>query len=300
MRADQIDELKRALYADPTLTAEDREAAERQLEAMRPPRPSFATLAGMAARTVAGGLCTVEAPPDGPPPRSWPPTRLRRAVHGSFRPFMRKRECVFVGKERWAPHDKDAKGRIKAKIEAHTVATEPGRAWGAIPPKVRVVAEYLLDCVNPKDGRCFPSYKRIAAEVRRRTGGSCSVGTAVRAVKALVKIGVLEPFNRIKTIFEDVEDFFGGGKRERCVRTSNGYRFVDPDPDPEPAPQGAPAAQPVGKPVNCSNVDLRQRTFFQGRVSSLSCSFGPSTVENALATALRNALETVTGPQPAT
>src|SRR5208282_3600748 len=112
-------------------------------------------------------------------------------------------------------------------------ATEPGRAWGEITPKILEAAKYILDCVNHKDGRCFPSFKKIAAEVRKRTG-SCCIGTAQRAVEALVAIGVVEAFNRIKTILEDVADFFGGGKRERVVRTSNGYRFIDPDPEPEP------------------------------------------------------------------
>jgi hypothetical protein len=274
MRTAQIDQLKRVLYADPTLTDGEREAAELALEAMRPQAPRSAVQGHRAAEGV-----------DRPPTRSWPLPRRPSPILGSFRPFMRKRAVPIVpaGKERWAVHDRDAKRRIMAKIEAHTIATEPGRAWGDVTPKILMAARYLLDCVNTKDGRCFPSYKRIAEHVRRETG-SCSIGTAMRAARALVKIGVLEWFNRCKTILEDVADFFGGAKRERVVRTSNGYRFIDPDPEPQEA---------VEKPANSSNADLRQGTLFPRKDSSFSFVFEPLTDQKA-------PMLWRSGPQPAT
>jgi hypothetical protein len=287
LRDTQIDDLKRALYADPTLSPEDREAAELALEAMRRPQPT---------RSLADALRAYEAT-DEPPKRPWPPTRPRSAVLGSFRSFMSKRArpIVRAGYERWAPHDTDAKRRIKTKIEAHTEATEPGKAWGRVTPKIRRVAMCLLDRVNSKDGRCFPSLETIASDVRERFGGTCSIGTVKRALEALVAIGVLEPwFNRIKTIFEEVADFFGGGKRKRVVRTSNGYRFVDPDP--EPAPQGAPAAQPVDKPVSCSNADLRQGTLFPRKKDS---SLAPAALSKAVSHLGEAALTLFDTPQTA-
>jgi len=71
-------------------------------------------------------------------------------------------------------------------------------------------------------GRCFPSYEKIAAAAK------CARSSGAVAIKELEDAGLLTWINRIARIRRQVEGLFGPTTELQVVRTSNGYRFVDP------------------------------------------------------------------------
>jgi hypothetical protein len=78
---------------------------------------------------------------------------------------------------------------------------------------------------NSRDGRCFPSYERVAAKAE------CARSTVAEALKALEWAGVLSWQHRITRIQVRERDLFGQwAGRWRVIRTSNAYVFSDPKP----------------------------------------------------------------------
>jgi hypothetical protein len=112
------------------------------------------------------------------------------------------------------------------------LARQPGQHWGEISAKHLEVFRVLLwEFHNAKTGLCFPSYQTIADKVP----GGCARSTVALALVALEKAGLLTWVNRIKRVYERVSNMFGEGvhgQRSRVMRTSNGYRFIEP-PDVE-------------------------------------------------------------------
>jgi Helix-turn-helix domain len=102
--------------------------------------------------------------------------------------------------------------------------TEPGKHYGQITAKALAILTALLwDFHNATDGRCFPSYAKIAEKA------DCAVSTVAEGIKALEGAGLMTWDNRIKRVRERGTDLFGpNGWRWRVVRTSNAYKFNDP------------------------------------------------------------------------
>lgn len=136
-----------------------------------------------------------------------------------------RRERVF-GDGRCVPLDRNAKIRIMTLARALSRRTEAGKHYGLVTAKFVAVLEALVfGFHNCRDGRCFPSYERIAD----RAG--CARSTVYEAIRALERAGLLTWVNRITRIREWGPDLFGRARnRWRVVRTSNAYAFVDPKP----------------------------------------------------------------------
>ena len=128
------------------------------------------------------------------------------------------------GEGRLVPLDRNAKVRIQTLARALMRRTEPGKHYGVLTAKFVMVLDALLwSFHNAASGRCFPSYERIAGKA------DCDRSTVYNAINALERAGILTWVHRIKRIREWGADLFGKARnRERVVRTSNQYAFVDP------------------------------------------------------------------------
>jgi hypothetical protein len=137
----------------------------------------------------------------------------------------RRREKVF-GPASGAPLDRNAKIRIETYARAWTARhRSPGQHKG---PLTRATMEVLRSLLwgfhNSQDGRCFPSYKSIAAKAE------CCVDTVYQAIRALEGAGVMTWVNRLVRIQTRELDIFGEmAWRSRLIRTSNAYSFRDPE-----------------------------------------------------------------------
>ena len=137
-----------------------------------------------------------------------------------------RREKVF-GPGRAVPLDRNAKARILAYARAWSARNrQPRQHRGPITRAFLEVLEALLwGFHNSRDGRCYPSYEKIAAKAE------CNRDTVYEALKVLEAAGVLTWQNRITRIRERCSDLFGRyGWRWRVIRTSNAYVFSDPKP----------------------------------------------------------------------
>jgi hypothetical protein len=86
-----------------------------------------------------------------------------------------------------------------------------------------VLRALLYSFHNGRDGRCFPSYERIAATA------NCCRSTVYEAIRVLESAGVLTWVNRLTKIRVPERDLFGRiASRWQVIRTSNAYRFLDP------------------------------------------------------------------------
>jgi hypothetical protein len=144
---------------------------------------------------------------------------------------MPQREKVF-GAAAGVPLDRNAKARIMMYVRAYNARMREGRQHTG--PVTRafmdVLRALLYSFHNAKDGRCFPSYERIAE------AASCCRSTVYEAIWALERAGVLTWVNRLTKIRVPERDLFGRvATRWQVIRTSNSYRFLDPK-------GGAPAA----------------------------------------------------------
>jgi hypothetical protein len=137
----------------------------------------------------------------------------------------RHREKVF-GYGRPVPLDREAKNRIMVRAKALMKPVEKGKHWGAITAKALEVLKALLWTFhNVVTGKCFPSYEKIAE------AAGVARSTVAEAIKMLEAAGLLTWVNRLAHIWEPVLDMFGQWTtRRRMIRTSNGYRFIDPHP----------------------------------------------------------------------
>jgi helix-turn-helix protein len=135
-----------------------------------------------------------------------------------------RREKVF-GPGRCVPLDRNAKVRIAAYARAWSARNRrPGQHKGPITRAFLEVLQALLwSFHNSRDGRCFPSYERIADQAR------CARSTVAEALKVLEWAGVLTWQNRITRAVVRQRDLFGRwSNRWTVIRTSNAYAFRDP------------------------------------------------------------------------
>ena len=139
------------------------------------------------------------------------------------------REKVF-GQGRAIPLDRNAKARVWTYATAYTARhRQRGQHRGPLTRAYLDVLKALLwGFHNQHTGRCFPSYERIAeaAQVDR--------ATVARAIAALEAAGVMTWENRL--IRQQITEAGLLGPQRRIVprRTSNAYRFSDPQPAARP------------------------------------------------------------------
>jgi hypothetical protein len=146
-------------------------------------------------------------------------------ANAKIAPHVRPRREKVFGEGRPRALDRNAKVRIMTRARALKVKTKKGKHYGALTAKDCDVLEALLWLFhNCKTGLCFPSYESIAAKAK------CSRSHVGAAIKRLEAAGLVSWVNRLKRVREAGADVFGGhGVRVRVFRTSNGYRFNDPE-----------------------------------------------------------------------
>jgi hypothetical protein len=136
-----------------------------------------------------------------------------------------RREKIF-GPAPSHPLDGNAKARLWAAAAAYNSANrQPGQHWGPLTRTTMDVLKTLLWRFHGADGggRCFPSYERIAAAAK------CCRDSVCVAIAALEEAGLLTWVHRITRIRRREQDLFGHwGSVWHVIRTSNGYRFLDP------------------------------------------------------------------------
>jgi hypothetical protein len=121
------------------------------------------------------------------------------------------------------PLDRNAKARIKCRMQVLMKRTEPHKHYGPLTAKAYAVGKALLyDFHNSRNGRCFPGYEAIAA------AANCHRSSVAEFIAALEDNEILTWDNRIKHVWEEEFGLFGKRLRKRVVRTSNEYRFIDP------------------------------------------------------------------------
>ena len=141
-------------------------------------------------------------------------------------PLKRRREKVF-GRPRGLALDRNAKVRIMAFAKAYNARhRQPGQHRGPLTrATLEVLAALLWGFHNSKSGDCFPSYETIAAKAE------CCRDTVYQAIKALELAGILSWVHRLVRVkFRETDPFGQIVSRERVIRTSNAYRFRDPQP----------------------------------------------------------------------
>ena len=122
--------------------------------------------------------------------------------------------------------DGNAKARVWAAAAAYNSANrQKHQHQGPLTWATLRVLRALLWRFHGADGggRCFPSYERIA------TTAKCARSTVALAVRALEEAELLTWVNRLTKIRRREQDLFGHWRSEwQVLRTSNGYRLVDP------------------------------------------------------------------------
>src|SRR6516165_7372856 len=122
--------------------------------------------------------------------------------------------------------DPNAKARVWATAAAYNTANrQPRQHQGPLTWASLRVLRALLWRFHGADGggRCFPSYERIAAVAK------CARSSVAVALRELEASGLLTWVHRIARIRRQERDLFGRLVSVlQVVRTSNGYRFVDP------------------------------------------------------------------------
>jgi hypothetical protein len=143
----------------------------------------------------------------------------------------KRREKMF-GDGRLLPLDGNQKARIMVLARALMRRDGEGKHYGVLTAKfVAVLGALLWGFHNSRDGRCYPSYERIAEKA------DCARATVYSAINALEAAGIITWVNRIARIRDWGPDLFGRAKnRWRVIRTSNAYTFVDPQK--ESCPEG--------------------------------------------------------------
>ena len=141
-----------------------------------------------------------------------------------------KREKIF-GDAPNHPLDRNGKARLWAAASAYNAASrQPRQHQGPLTWATLRVLRVLLWRFHGADGggRCFPSYEKIA------TSAECCRDSVCVALKALEDAGLLTWVHRLTRIRRREQDLFGHlGSVWQVIRTSNGYRFLDPlDRDP--------------------------------------------------------------------
>ena len=127
--------------------------------------------------------------------------------------------------------DPNAKARLWAAASAYNAASrQPRQHQGPLTWATLRVLRVLLWRFHGADGagRCFPSYEKIA------TAAKCCRDSVCVALKALEDAGLLTLVHRLTKVRRRGQDLFGHwGSVWQVIRTSNGYRLLDPlDRDP--------------------------------------------------------------------
>jgi hypothetical protein len=169
--------------------------------------------------------------------------------------------------------DGNAKARVWAAAGAYNSANRrPGQHQGPLTWATLRVLRALLWRFHGADGggRCFPSYGRIAAAAK------CHRDTVCVAIKALEDAGLLTWVNRIARIRRRERDLLGQlVSLWQVIRTSNGYRFVDPLAR-EPGRGGYKSENPAGpqnrylrlEGARLDGARVTQKVALQGEPSS--------------------------------
>jgi hypothetical protein len=147
--------------------------------------------------------------------------------------------------------DRNAKARIMVYVRAYNARMkQDGQHTGPITRAFMDVLRALLYAFhNSKDGRCFPSYERIAASA------DCCRATVYEAIRALETAGVLTWVNRLTKIRVPERDLFGQiVSRWQVIRTSNAYRFHDPQSAMQ-VPAGRESENPP-RPINQESLSF--------------------------------------------
>lgn len=154
--------------------------------------------------------------------------------------FARKRERYFGEAEGTAGMDGNAKVRLVAYAHGwNALHRRPGQHNGPLTKSFMDVLDALLwGFCHGKRGRCFPSYKAIAA--RARVGRS----TVAAAVRMLELAGVLTWDHRLRRQGAEVR------------RTSNAYRFYTPGALPA---AGAGEAESRNRPTPVPSLFSKKR-----------------------------------------
>ena len=178
-------------------------------------------------------------------------TRIHEKVFGSGRPVSL---------------DRNAKARIVHLARALMRRTEQGKHYGQITAKAFAVLQALLwGFHNAKSGLCFPSYEKIAE------AAGCARSTVYEAIKALEDAGLLTWVNRLCRVREWAPGGLPGvgATRSRVLRTSNGYRFSDPQSSKSDFPSGT-TFQDIGS-LSCgpSRPSPRAQGAFEGASARL-------------------------------
>jgi hypothetical protein len=194
------------------------------------------------------------------------PGAAKRSPRSPARRPRRYREKVF-GDGRPLPLDRNAKARIMTLAKALMHPTEAGKHWGLVTAKAFEVLKALLwGFHNTRSGRCYPSYEAIAA------AAGVARSTVAEAIKALEAAGLLTWVNRLTRIWESELDIFGQWTaRRRMIRTSNGYRFIDPRPSKSEFPSGT------------INQDISREPLLSNGISQIQPQAASSSLNNALA-----------------
>jgi hypothetical protein len=143
--------------------------------------------------------------------------------------------------------DPNAKARVWASAAAYNNANrQPRQHWGPLTRVSLSVLRALLWRFHGADGggRCFPSYERIAQAAK------CHRDSVCVALKALEDAGLLTWVHRLTKIRRREQDLFGHwGSVWQVIRTSNGYRFLDPL-EREPGRRGWCKSENPARPQN--------------------------------------------------
>jgi hypothetical protein len=129
------------------------------------------------------------------------------------KPLRPRRRKVFSD-GRQTPIDRNDRARVLLLADA-------ARRRGEITHSAVAILRALLHrFANLKDGRCFPSYERIAE------AAGCDPRTVGRCLPALELLGLVTWANRLKRVRERLADLSGVWTATwRVVRTSNTYDF---------------------------------------------------------------------------
>ncbi len=127
---------------------------------------------------------------------------------------MTKKRTKVFSDGRQDPVGRSDRGRIIWIAETH-------RRFGRITrAAVDVLRALIYVFANAHDGRCFPSYERLAE------AAGCHTATVGRVLPALERVGLISWVNRLVRVRERVD--LGRGVvrwNVRVVRTSNAYDF---------------------------------------------------------------------------
>jgi Helix-turn-helix domain len=131
-----------------------------------------------------------------------------------YQPLSRPRRPKLFTDGRQTPLDRNDRARLMSLARA---ARHRGQLTRAA---VDILRALLFQFANLRDGRCFPSYARLA-----EAAGACE-RTVGRCLPDLEAAGFVRWVHRIRRVRERVAGLAGIGATDwRVVRTSNAYDF---------------------------------------------------------------------------